>query len=298
MATFYTPTVTALDADGGIDVAGNRAIFDHCMDGGVDGLVVLGSTGEFPALTPTAQRELIDLATTHVAGRVELLVGTARMRLDETIELSNYALDAGADAVMVVGPWYFALNDDAVEAYYSAVAQGVAGPVYLYNFPARTGYDVSPAVTARLAAAHPNIVGYKDTVVEVGHTRALLTTVLPVRPDFRILAGYDENLAHVVASGGAGAIGGLSNVYPEVCAAYAFAVRSGVAGEIARTQRVIDRLMDLYTIGSPFIPILKKAMMMRGVPIQEYSAFPHLPATDAQTAAIAAVLADVDAMLR
>ena len=134
-------------------------------------------------------------------------------------------------------------------------------------------------------------------MLEVGHTRSLLTTVLPVRPDFRVLAGFDENLAHVAASGGAGAIGGLSNVYPEACAAYARAVRAGALDEIARTQRVIDRLMELYAIGSPFIPILKKAMVMRGVAIQEHSVFPPLPATPAQTERIAAVLADVEAML-
>ena len=297
-AKFYTPTVTAFDAQGNLDPAGNRAVLDHVIDGGVDGVVVMGSTGEFASMREADKRALIDLTVEHVAGRAEVIMGTACMRVDDTIELSNYALDAGVDAVMVIGPWYFALEDAAVEAYFCEVAAGVRGDLYLYNFPARTGYSISPEVTARVVRKHPNVVGYKDTVLEVGHTRRLLTTLRPEFPDFRVLAGFDENLAHVVASGGAGVIGGLSNVFPEVCSAYTDAVNAQDFVQIARTQRVIDRLMGLYEIASPFIPIVKKAMTLRGVAIGETSLAPHQSATPEQTARVVEILADVEAMLR
>ena len=296
MATFYAPVVTAFDAHGDLDREGNLAVWDHVLDGGVDGIVLLGSTGEFFAMRPEDKRTLIDLAVEHVAGRARLVVGTAGLRVDDTIALSRYALEAGADAVIVVSPFYFALSDASVEAFYSEVAGAVDGDVYLYNFPARTGYDVSPAVTRNLLRRHPNIVGYKDTVLEVGHTRQLLTELLPEFPALQVFAGFDENLHHVVTSGGAGAIGGLANVYPEICAAYARAVTAGDAAAIAREQRRVDRLMGLYALGAPFFPLLKEAMIRRGVPIEPHSTAPHLPATPEQSAAVAALMAAVEEM--
>ncbi|MBB5473647.1 4-hydroxy-tetrahydrodipicolinate synthase [Cellulomonas hominis] len=296
VARFYAPAVTAFHADGTLDREGNVAVWEHVLDGGVDGIVLLGSTGEFFAMRPEQKRELIDLAVGSVGPRAELVVGTGCLRVDETIELSRYALDAGAPAVMIVSPYYFALEDPSIEAYYSAVAEQVPGDIYLYNFPARTGYDLGPGVTRRLLRRHPNIVGYKDTVLEVGHTRRLLTELLPEFPGFRVFAGFDENLHHVVTSGGAGAIGGLANLYPEICAAYVRAVDSGDAAAIAREQRRVDTLMGLYALGAPFFPLLKEGMAARGVPIQRHCTPPHLPATPDQSDALAALMAAVEAL--
>lgn len=296
VARFYAPAVTAFHADGSLDRDGNLAVWEHILDGGVDGIVLMGSTGEFFALLPEQKRELIDLAVRHVAPRADLIVGTACLRVDETVELSRYALDAGAPAVMIVSPYYFALEDASIEAYYSAIAEQVPGDIYLYNFPARTGYDLGPDVTRRLLRRHPNIVGYKDTVLEVGHTRRLLTELLPEFPDFRVFAGFDENLHHVVTSGGAGAIGGLANLYPEYCAAYVRAVDSGDAAAIARAQRRIDVLMGLYSLGAPFFPLLKEGMVGRGVRLEHHSTAPHLPATPEQAEALAALMATVEDM--
>lgn len=296
MATFYAPAVTAFDADGALDRVGNLAVWDHILGGGVDGIVLMGSTGEFFAMLPEQKRALIDLAAEHVVPRAELIVGTACMRVDETIELSRYAHDAGAHAVIIISPYYFALSDASIEAYYSQIAQRVDGAIYLYNFPACTGYDLSPEVTRRLLRKHPNIVGYKDTVFEVGHTRRLITELLPEFPAFRVFAGFDENLHHVVTSGGAGAIGGLANLYPEICAAYVRAVDAGDVGAIAAQQRRIDKLMDLYVLGIPFFPLLKEGMVRRGVRLQRHSIAPHLPATPEQADAVAALMAAVEEM--
>ena len=105
MAQFHAPAVTALHADGTLDREGNLAVWEHILDGGVDGIVLLGSTGEFFSLLPEQKRELIDLAVEHVLPRGDLVVGTGCLRVDETVELSRYALAAGAPAVMVVSPY-------------------------------------------------------------------------------------------------------------------------------------------------------------------------------------------------
>lgn len=296
MATFWAPAVTAFDADGGIDRDGNVAVWEHILDGGVDGIVLMGSTGEFFAMRPEDKRELIALAVEHVAPRADLVVGTSCLRVDDTVELSRYALDAGAPAVIVISPFYFALDDAAIEAYFSEVAGQVDGDVYLYNFPARTGHDLGPEVTRRLLRRHPNVVGFKDTVTDVGHTRRLLTELLPEFPEFRVLAGFDENLHHVVTSGGVGAIGGLANLYPEICAAYARAVTGGDAADIAAQQRRIDVLMDLYPLATPFFPLLKEGMIRRGVRLERHCTPPHHAATPQQVEALAALMDRVEAL--
>ena len=293
---FYTPVITAFDEFGELDLPGNKHVFDHLIAGGVDGIVLMGSTGEFFSMTDAQKKALIDLAVTHVNNRVEIIVGTACMRVDETIELSNYALDAGADGVMIISPYYFTLSEASIFAFFDEIAQNVNGNIYLYNFPARTGYDLTPAITLELLRKHQNIVGYKDTVTDVGHTRALLTTVLPEFPDFQILAGFDENLLAVVAGGGVGAIGGISNLYPEICAQYTQAINEGDQKAIYDSQRKINKLMDIYTIGTPFFPIIKKAMILRGIPIQNVSMAPYLKATDAQVKQIVALMKEVEDM--
>lgn len=291
---FYTPAVTAFNEQGNLDIQGNKNIFDHLINGGVDGIVVMGSTGEFFSMTEVQKKALIDLAVDYIGNQAEIIIGTACMRVDETTALSNYALAKGADAVMVISPYYFTLSETGVEAFFDEVASGVNGKLYLYNFPARTGYDLTPEVTLNLLRKHQNIVGYKDTVFEVGHTRKLITTVLDEFPDFEILAGFDENLYHVAVSGGAGCIGGISNLYPEICVAYTKAINEGDQKEIYRYQQKIDKLMDIYSIGTPFVPIIKKAMILRGIEIKDVSMKPHLPATETQTAQIVALMKEFE----
>ena len=293
---FYTPVITAFDEAGNLDIQGNKNVYDHLITGGVDGIVVMGSTGEFFSMTTEQKKALIDLSVNHIAGRAEVIIGTACMRVDETIELSNYAIAAGADAVMIISPYYFALSDASVKAFFSEVAQGINGDIYLYNFPARTGYDLTPEVTLNLLRKHKNIIGYKDTVFEVGHTRKLMTTVLPEFPDFKVLAGFDENLYHVATGGGAGAIGGISNLYPEICAEYTRAVNSGDRADIYKSQQKIDKLMDIYSIGTPFFPIIKTALILRGIEIKDVSTAPYLPATEEQVQKVKKLMAEVEAM--
>lgn len=293
---FYTPVITAFDEYGNLDIEGNKNVFDHLIAGGVDGVVIMGSTGEFFSMTTEQKKDLINLSISHIANRIEVIIGTACMRVDETIELSNYAIAAGADAVMIISPYYFTLSDASIEAFFSEIAQHVNGNIYLYNFPARTGYHLTPEVTLTLLRKYQNIIGYKDTVFEVGHTRKLMTTILPEFPDFKILAGFDENLYHVATGGGAGVIGGISNLYPEICAEYTSAINSGNQQAIYQSQQKIDKLMDIYNIGTPFFPIIKKAMMLRGIKMKDTCTAPYLPATKEQIKKIEKLMAEVEAM--
>ena len=254
----------------------------------------MGSTGEFFSMTTEQKKELINAVIEYVNKRVKVYIGTSCMRVEDTIELSNFAIEAGADAVMVIGPYYFALSNESIEDYFDRVANEVKGDIYLYNFPDRTGYDLSPEVTLNLVRKHKNIVGFKDTVTEMGHTRKLITTITKEFPEFVVLSGFDENFVHNIMCGGRGCIGGLSNLCPELFAEWTKAVNEGNLEEIERIQKIVDQLMDLYPIGTPFIPIMKKAMILRGIDIKDYCTIPFLQATEEQTTKIKEVMEKVN----
>lgn len=289
-ARYLTPVVTAMDAHGGLDKPANLRVWKHLIDGGVDGIVLLGSIGEFFALTMPQKKELIETAVSFVRSKTRIYVGTGSMSVEETVSLSNYALAAGADAVMVISPYYFALDDAGMEAFYDAVASRVHGPLYLYNFPDRTGYDLNPEVTLRLLRKHRNIIGYKDTVAQIGHTRALLTAILPEFPGFDILSGFDEHFAFNVLSGGGGCIGGLSNIEPALFAAWVKAANDGNWQESSRIQQTVNKLMALYGVVTPFVPAIKRAMRLWGLPIEDHCAAPLQPVAEAQSEAILNIL--------
>ena len=293
-AMFLTPVITVFDKDRNLDIQGNINVWEHLIKGGIDGIVLMGSTGEFFSMSMESKKELIDLAIKHINKRVKLYIGTNCMTVEETINLSNYALAKGADAVMVIGPYYFALSPESIEYYFDKVAEEIKGNIYLYNFPARTGYDLSPDVTLNLLRKHKNIIGFKDTVTEMGHTRKLITTVKKEFPNFIVLSGFDENFAHNIMCGGRGCIGGLSNLYPELFAKWTKAVNEENLKEIGKIQKIIDKLMDLYEIGTPFIPIIKKAMILRGIEIQDYCTEPFLQATVEQTNRIKEIIKEIE----
>ena len=113
-AMFLTPVVTAFNKEGKLDAQANRNVWEHLIKGGIDGIVIMGSTGEFFSMSMEAKKELIDLATDYINKRVKLYIGTSCMTIEETVELSNYALEKGADAVMIIGPYYFSLSPESI----------------------------------------------------------------------------------------------------------------------------------------------------------------------------------------
>lgn len=290
---FYTPVVTAFEENGALDMQGNKNIYEHLIKGGIGGLLILGSSGEFYALSVKQKKSLIDMALPYINKRAKVFFGTACGSMEETIELSNYALSAGADGVMLISPYYFTIDTQAIEAFYDEAAENINGPLYIYNFPDRTGYDVDPKTVLRLLRRHKNIVGLKDSVAKMGHTREMITTICGEFPDFEVYCGFDENLLHNAACGGAGCIGAISNVYPELMVKWQDAVNSRDWNAAIALQKKTDRLMELYDINPFFISVLKKAMILRGVQINNYCQKPVLNATAEETERLKAVMKSI-----
>lgn len=286
---YIVPMVTPLLPGGEIDYPSCERLLEHFLTGGVDGVLLLGSIGEFFGLTMEQKRKLIPFVRERL-GTKELIVGTTDLVFSDMVSLSNFALEQGADAVMILPPYYFHFTDDALVEYYGQLAQEIHGNVYLYNFPDRTGYDISPAVVRTLAEKYPNIVGIKDSVSGVDHTREIIKQIRSLRPDFRIYSGFDDNFVHNVLCGGNGCIAGIANLYPELTASWTKAARTGDLETMVCIQRTIDALMDIYSVGKPFVPYIKEAMVMRGI-IRHNSATKPMPAvTDAQREKLKAIL--------
>lgn len=291
-AKWITPAVTAMDENGHVDLDANKRIYDFLIENGMDGILLLGSIGEFFAIPLEEKKRLIREAVAYIDHRVTVYVGTNEMNFEACTELSNYALDQGADGVMVISPYYFNLPDSAVLNFYDTLAERVHGPVLLYNFPDRTGYDLRPDLVCTLVSRHRNIVGIKDTVATMGHTRAIIQKVKKEYPEFMVFSGFDEFFGHNVLSGGDGCVAGLSNFAPEVASGYADRARREDLAGMQEYQKKIDELMAIYDVAPQFVPVIKKAMEVRGVKMKPFCAPPVLPATEEETESIRRILAE------
>ena len=267
---YFCPILTSVNADGTVNYEDMHALYDQILAGGIDGILAGGSAGGFYAFTYEEIRAQILDAIQYIGKRGFVLAGTGRMAKSETISLSNEVLAAGADAVIIVGPYYSACSQEDVFHYYDDVLGKIKGKVFLYNYADRTGYDVSSQTILRLRARHDNFVGVKDTHPVLRHTQKYIQDIKSQYPDFIVFTGYDNNFIPSVISGGDGCIGALSNVYPSMCHEAAQALRQENLGAIMKLQREIDKRMKFYEVYTPFNPLMKWAMKELHMPMQEY----------------------------
>lgn len=258
----FTPVVTVFDDEGRLDHEGNVRLIRHLVDRGMHGILLLGSIGEFFALTMNEKKLLIRWAIDAIDDRAALLVGTGGTVVEEVIELTCHAERARADAAVVISPYYFSLDEESLYRYYADVATHTDMPVMLYNFPDRTGVSMSGELVLRLGRDFENIAGLKDTVDCISHTRAVIDTVKPHLPDFAVLSGFDEYLVPNLMAGGDGLIGGLSNIAPQLVVGIYDAYQSGDLAKVAHLQKRVNILMRLYALSQPFVGAIKAAVSM------------------------------------
>lgn len=287
----FCPSITIATAAGDIDAELWGRHLDHLVEAGINGVLLFGSIGEFYAYPLEFKQQAVDFAVQRVAGRARVLVGVGGTNLDEVLALSAYAEQTGADALVAVSPYYFGPSDAAAERYFGAVCDAVDMPVLLYNFPPRTGSDLNPALVARLAAAHRNLVGIKDTVDTISHTRKVIAAVREVNPDFAVLSGFDEYYVPNRIAGGNGVLCGLTNVEPKTFVAMHRAWQSGDYDRAIACARRISSLMAVYDQADLFISAIKEAVRVKGLPIDTSIREPQVALSESQRAAIARILA-------
>jgi 4-hydroxy-tetrahydrodipicolinate synthase len=225
--------------DGKVDEKAFQAFVEWQIAQGTQGLVPCGTTGESPTLSHEEHMRVVELCVEAAAGRVPVIAGTGSNSTAEAVALTRHAKEAGADAALVVTPYYNKPSQEGLYQHYKAIHDAVELPIVIYNIPGRCVVDMSVATMARLAKL-PNIVGVKDATADL--TRPLRTR-LEIGPDFCQLSGEDATITAFLAQGGHGCISVTANIAPAQCAALH---RAWQAGDLATVERLRDQLMPLH----------------------------------------------------
>ncbi len=202
--------VTPMRDDGSIDLAAWDRLLDFHLAEGTDGVVVGGTTGESPTISSEELAALVGHARQRLAGRIPVVAGSGGNATAKSVALARAAAKAGADALLVVTPYYNRPTQEGLYRHFSAIADAVDVPIVLYNVPARTGCDLLPETVARLAS-HPRIVGIKEATGDVARGSALMR-MCP--PDFLLLSGDDPTAVALMRVGARGVISVTANVAP------------------------------------------------------------------------------------
>ena len=225
---------------GRVDEAAFAGLIEWHIEAGTDGFVPVGTTGESPTLDHAEHERVIELCIEIVAGRKPVIAGTGSNATAEAISLTAHAKAAGADAALVVTPYYNKPTQAGLFAHYKAIHDAVDIPIIIYNIPGRSVVDMSPQTMARLPEL-PNIIGVKDASNDI--TRPLATRQF-CGVNFCQLSGEDGNALAFLAHGGHGCISVTANVAPALCAAMQDA---WAAGRPAEALAIQDRLFPLHT---------------------------------------------------
>ena len=205
-----TALITPLTADG-VDYDRFGKLIDWQIDEGIDALVIAGTTGEGSTLTDEEHREVLRYSVERVAGRVPVIAGTGSNDTDYAISLTRFACDVGADAMLVVTPYYNKATQKGLIRMYTAIADASTKPLILYNVPSRTGVGIEPATYAALAD-HPMIAAIKEAN---GNISKIVETAALVGDRLDIYSGNDDQVTPILALGGSGVISVLSNLMPK-----------------------------------------------------------------------------------
>lgn len=253
--------VTPFNEDESLNESALRRLVDHLIDGGVHGLFPTGSQGEFYALTPDERQRVWEVVIDQTAGRVPVYAGTGAITTRVVIELNRRAEAAGVDAVSVLTPFFISPTQDELYRHYMTIADATALPVILYSNPGRTGnLTLSVDLVARLAA-HPNIVGIKDSSGDLTMT---MEYIRATGDDFKVLLGRDTLIYAGLVHGASGSITATANVAPALVVEIYDAF---IQGDLDRALMAQQRLAPLrLAFGLATFPVVvKEALAMVGI---------------------------------
>ena len=282
----YPPIVTPFADDGSVDLDTYARLVDHQVTAGSHGIVVNGTTAEPSTLTVDERKTLAEVGIDTAAGRVPVVVATGSQSLTETVELTAHADRTGADAVLVVTPYYLRPPQQGIVDYFAEVAAHTERPLVMYHIPGRAAVEVALATLQAIAERAPHFVGMKHASTDLSLVSDALATF---GPEFRVLVGLEELSFPMMALGATGMVNAIANVAPApVAALYAAAT----AGKLEEARRLHYELLDLNrAVFFDTNPIPLKYMLMRlGLLDANRHRLPMVPASPEVAARCDAVL--------
>ena len=249
--------ITPFTRDDVIDEDGVRSNIEFLAKGGVSGIVPSGTTGESATLTFQEHKDLIEL--TVDCSPVPVVAGTGSNSTAEALELTQYAANAGADATLLITPYYNKPNDEGLFRHFTKIADNADIPQILYNVPTRTCINMKPEVTARLAQ-HPNIIGIKEASGDLNQISEIVN--LTRDEDFVLFSGDDAMTLPLMELGGVGVISVAANIVPEKLTAMVAAFNEGNRTEAKRLEKELLPLIDALFLETNPIPVKKAAELI------------------------------------
>ncbi|RAK12582.1 4-hydroxy-tetrahydrodipicolinate synthase [Halanaerobium saccharolyticum] len=269
-----TPMVTLFNENNKIDYEANKYLVNYLIDSKVDGILIFGSIGEFFSISLKEKKKYLSYIIDLVDNRVPILVGTGGNIIEEVIDLSQFSASQKADAIVLLMPYFFDLDQKSIYNYYTSVAENIDLPIYIYNFPARTGVNLEIDTIAKLIKSNKKFVGLKDSVTTLDHTRKLINKIKALEPEFDIFSGFDEHLIPNLLVGGNGIIGGLSNIVPKLFVSTLAAYKNQEWDKLEIYNKKISILMEIYDVTNPFIKAIKEAVAINNNDILASCKFP------------------------
>ena len=282
-----TALVTPFAETGDLDEAAIRRLAKRQIEGGVHFLVPCGTTGESPTLSHAEKIRVVELVVAEAAGKVPVLGGAGGYDTTAVVALTKDMVQAGADGILSVTPYYNKPSPEGLYRHFSAVADSVDSQVVVYNVPSRTGCNINPETLTRLASV-PNIVGVKEASGDLGQ---MCQVCRDASEDFSVLSGDDAYTLPMIAIGAVGVISVVSNEVPSEMATL---VSAALAGDFSVARSIHERLLPLMQINfveSNPIPV-KAALAEMGL-IEARYRLPLVPPREPARQRIAAVLRDV-----
>ena len=256
----YPALITPFTADGGVDKEGLRRLVEYVIEGGVAGIVPCGTTGESATLSHKEHEEVIDVVMD--CSKVPVIAGTGSNNTKEAVEFTKYAADAGADACLLITPYYNKPNVKGLKEHFKRIGDSVEIPLILYNIPSRTGQNVSAGTMVELASEITNIKGVKEASGDLKQVGAIIRSVAEQGLDFTVVAGDDFLTLPIMSLGGKGVISVAANVAPREMSEMVDAM---LKGDTRKAKEINIRLFSLFEamfLETNPIPVKKAAEMM------------------------------------
>ncbi len=285
------PMVTPLDAQRNLDVKGVKAMVRHLVDGGVDGIFLLGTTGEGPHLSYAIREQLVKVVCGEVGRRIPVLVGVTETDLEDALAFARKCRRFGAAGVVAAPPYYFKLTQAECVAWFTELADRLPLPLVIYDMPAHTDTVIEPTTIAALAK-HPNIVAMKDSSSVIALFNKFRLALEPFS-DFSLFMGPDEAMGEAVLTGAHGGVCTGANLWPREFKAMYEAARAGDVEKVRRYQRFTTMSSYLlYGLGQGQIGFLKgvKCALAEMGLIQNVPAAPFTPFAGSDRAKVKAAL--------
>jgi len=254
--------ITPLTSEGRLNEEAMRKLLNYLIDGGVHGLFVVGTTGEFYGLTPDEKRNIFNIAVDEARGRVPVYAGTCGITTRETVMLTRIAEDCRVDAVSVLTPMFVTPSQEELIKHYRTVAENTSLPVILYNNPPKTSVSLSPATVAELAEI-PNIIGIKDSSGDMTITAEFIRLTRHF-DHFSVLMGRDTLIFGALCYGAAGSIAAGANVAPRLCADIYEKFISGDLKGSLEAQFALAPLRIAFNLGT-FPAVIKESLTLLGI---------------------------------